>query len=135
MKSTLNILFISITILAIQACGTVPLQTTSHIGDSSDRLGSGTYELPFDQQSEKTSPIGFTQPEEPSPVAEDRFDQQNELDNGIIFMPVSIQNRLKITDSMLRFCEILYKSPCAHLRVQAGQPYGFPKAPVSLPRE
>lgn len=134
MKTNLTILFIAFTILAIQACGTVPIQTTSHIGDSSDRFGSGTYELPFDQQSEERSPIGFTQPE-PQPVAKDRFDQQNELDIGIIFMPVSIQNGFTITDSMLRFCEILYNSPCTHLRVQAGQPYGFPRAPVSLPEE
>lgn len=122
MKSILNIIFILTTILAVQACGTVPLQTTSHIGNSSDRFGSGTYELPVDQQSEKTSPIGFTQAEEPGPVVNGRFEQQNELDIGIIFMPVSIQNGFVITDRMLRFCEILYKSPCTHLRVQAGRP-------------
>lgn len=134
MKFILNILFITITLLAIQACGTVPLQTTSHIGDSSDRFGSGTYDSPFDQQSDKTSPIGFNQPE-PQPVAEDRFDQQNKMDIGIIFMPATFQNGFTITDRMLRFCETLYKSPCTHLRVQAGQPYGFPRAPVSLPEE
>lgn len=134
MTSMLNILFITFTFMAIQACGTVPQQTTSHIGDSSDRFGSGTFDQPFDQQSEKISPIGFTQPE-PQPVAESRFDQQNEMEIGIIFMPVSIQNGLIITDRMLRFCETLYKSPCTHLRVQAGRPYAFPRAPVSLPEE
>ena len=131
MKFILNILFITITILTVQACGTVPLQTMSHIGDSSDRFGSGAYDIPFDQQSDKTSPIGFNQ-QEPEPLAEGRFDQQNEMGIGIIFLPVSIKNGLKITDSMLRLCETLSNSPCTHLRVQAGQPNGFPMAPVSL---
>lgn len=134
MKFILNILFVTITILTIQACGTVPLQTASHIGESSDRFDSGTVDQPFDQQSEKTSPIGFTQPE-PQQVSESRFDQQNVSNIGIIFMPVTNQNGFIITDRMLRFCETLFKSPCTHLRVQAGQPYGFPKEPVSLPEE
>lgn len=134
MKSILNILFITFTFMVIQACGTLPLQTTSHIGESSDRFDSGTVDQPFDQQSEKTSPIGFTQPE-PQPVAESRFDQQAEMNIGIIFIPVTIQDGFIITDRMLRLCETLFNSPCTHLRVQAGQPYGFPGAPVSLPED
>lgn len=124
MKSILNILLVVLVYFSFQACGSIPQQTISHIGDSGDSFGSVTADIPFDQQSELTSPFGFTQSEkELESAQESNFDQQNEVDNGIIFMPVSIQNEFIITNRMLRFCETLYKSPCTHLRVQAGQSY------------
>jgi hypothetical protein len=136
MKSNLTFSLILLVFLMLQACGSVPQQTVSHIGNSGDRFDSGTFGQPFDRQSELTSTIGFNQPESvPELAGESGFEEQNKSDIGIIFMPVTIQTGLPITWRMLRLCETLYKNPCTHLRVQAGQPGRFPNAPVSLPEE
>jgi len=132
MKSTLNILLFTLVFLAINACGSVPQQTTSHIGNGGERFGSATADNPFDQQAELTSSFWFSQ-SEPEAGQEIRLDENNSADIEIILIPVSIHDGFTLSYSTLRFCRILFKQSCSHLASQVRQPYGFPKAPVSLP--
>jgi len=132
MKSILTISLFTLIFLAIQACGSIPIQTASHLGDNGDRFGSETIDKSFDQQSEMTSPIGFSQPSRET--EEDRsFDQQNGPDYDIILIPITIKRGFTISYRSLRFCQTLLKAPCSHLRQQAGQKGRTPRVPVSRP--
>jgi len=132
MKSILYISLFTLIFLAFQACGSVPIQTASHIGDNNDRFGSETIDQSFDQQSEQTSSIGYLQLETELPE-EKSFDQQNVQEIDIILIPITIQQGFMISDRALRFCQTLLKAPCSHLRQQAGQKGRTPRAPVSSP--
>jgi len=132
MKPLLTITLFSLVFLTFQACGSLPQQTASHIGNSGDRFESGTFAQPFDHEAELIPSFGASKSKAET-EGESSFDKQNEAGTGIIFMPVTIQSGFTVTWRMLRFCERLYNNPCTHLRVQAGEPTGFPKAPVSLP--
>jgi len=132
MKSILYISLFTLIFLAFQACGSIPIQTASHLGDNGDRFGSETIDESFDQQSDRTSSIGFSQPSQET--AEDRsFDQQNGPDIDIILISITIQQGFMISDRALRLCERVLNAPCGILRRQAGQTGQFPRAPVSLP--
>lgn len=135
MRFLLNSLFITLVYVAFQACGSVPQQTVSHINDGGDRFGSSETNLPFDQQSEQTSQVGFSQPEEKEESEEQKFDQENTMNIGIIFMPLPYQGGFSITDRALRTCEVFYDSPCTHLFIQSGRLNRFPAAPVSYSDE
>ena len=132
MKSILTTSLFTLIFLAFQACGSIPIQTASHLGDNGDRFGSEAIDKSFDQQSDRTSSIGFSQPSRET--AEDRsFDQQNGPDYDIILIPITIQQGFTISYRSLRFCQTLLKAPCSHLRQQAGQKGRTPRAPVSSP--
>jgi len=132
MKSILNIFLLTLVSLAIHACGSVPQQTASHIGNGEERFGSPTADNPFDQQAELTSSFGFSQ-SEPKSGQEINLSESGSADIEIILIPVSIHDGFSLSYSTLRFCRILFKQSCSHLVSQVRQPYGFPKAPVSLP--
>lgn len=135
MRFLLNSVFIAFIFIAFQACGSVPLQTVSHINDGGDRLGSSETTLPFDQQSERTSDIGFSQTDEEEELEEQKFEQENARNIGIIFMPLPYQGGFTFSDRALRTCEIFFDSPCTHLLIQSGKVNRFPAVPVSYSDE
>lgn len=120
MKSIVNISLFALIFLAVQACGSLPIQTASHLGGNGDRFGADAINQSFDQQSEMTSPIGFSQPYQ-EPSEDKNFDQQAGPGIDIILIPITIQQGFMVSDRALRFCETLLKAPCSHLRRQAGQ--------------
>jgi len=129
MKSILSIPIILLLILVLQACGSFPQQPASHLHDGIDHFGPAGVETEnsFDSQSDQTSGLSFSQPENGSVLK-----QSNTIGIGVILIPVSIQEGFTISDRTLRFCRSFFKSSCEHLRQQAGQQNRFPRVPVSF---
>ncbi len=132
MKSILNISLFTLAFITLQACGSFPQQTASHIHGEGNPVGPSHVEAvnTFDSQSEETSGLSFSQPEDVSVL-----DQTKAAGIGVILIPVSIMEGFTISDRNLRFCRSFFKSSCEHLRQQAGQQNRFPRAPVSFSDE
>lgn len=129
MKSILNISLFALAFITLQACGSFPQQTASHIHGEDNHVGPSHMETvnTFDSQSEETSGLSLRQPEDVSVL-----DQTKAAGIGVILIPVSIKEGFTISDRTLRFCRTFFNSSCGHLRQQAGQHNRFPRVPVSF---